>query len=121
MLKPYATEARSQFTLIYRGYDLEVTRAPSGWFVGVYPRSADLPILRQSDFYALLTKTRQSSKPETEWIGRCFHKRASFFHRSWKEVWFARMEKPRTGETEASPGSTGEPGDGREAPSPISR
>jgi len=52
MLKPYATEARSRFTLIYRGYDLEVTRAPSGWFVGVYPRSADLPILRQSDFYA---------------------------------------------------------------------
>jgi hypothetical protein len=34
MLKPYATEARSRFTLIYRGYDLEVTRAPSGWFVG---------------------------------------------------------------------------------------
>jgi hypothetical protein len=36
MLKPYATEARG-FTLIYRGYDLEVTRSPSGWFVGVYP------------------------------------------------------------------------------------
>jgi hypothetical protein len=41
MLKLYATEARSRFTLMYRGYDLEVTRAPSGWFVGVYPRSAD--------------------------------------------------------------------------------
>ena len=52
MLKPYATEARSRFTLIYRGYHLEVTRAPSGWFVGVYPRSADLPILSRSDFYA---------------------------------------------------------------------
>jgi hypothetical protein len=49
----YATEAiRNWFTLIYRGYDLEVTRAPSGWLVGVYPRSADLPILRRSDFYA---------------------------------------------------------------------
>ena len=52
MLKPYAMEARSRFTLIYRGYDLEVTRTPSGWFVGVYPRSADLPILSRSDFYA---------------------------------------------------------------------
>jgi hypothetical protein len=49
----YATEAiRNWFTLIYRGYDLEVTRAPSGWLVGVYPRSADLPILRRSDLYA---------------------------------------------------------------------
>jgi hypothetical protein len=52
MLKLYATEARSRFTLIYRGYDLEVTRAPSGWLVGVYPRRADLPILRRNDFYA---------------------------------------------------------------------
>jgi len=53
MLKLCATEAiRNCFTLIYRGYDLEVTRAPSGWLVGVYPRSADLPILRQSHFYA---------------------------------------------------------------------
>ena len=52
MLKLYATETRSRFTLIYRGYDLEVTRVPSGWFVGVYPRRADLPILRRSDFYA---------------------------------------------------------------------
>jgi hypothetical protein len=29
-----------------------VTRAKSGWLVGVYPRSADLPILRRSDFYS---------------------------------------------------------------------
>jgi hypothetical protein len=43
MLKLYATEAiRNRFALIYRGYDLEVTRAPSD----------DLPILRRSDFYA---------------------------------------------------------------------
>ena len=62
----YATEAiRNWFTLIYRGYDLEVTRAPSGWLVGVYPRSADLPILRRSDF-TRLTKTRQSFNPRTE-------------------------------------------------------
>ena len=53
MLNLYATEAiRNRFTLIYRGYDLEVTRASSGWLVGVYPRRADLPILRRSDFYA---------------------------------------------------------------------
>ena len=45
MLKLDATEARSRFTLIYRGYDLEVTRAPSGWFVGVCDTdSAKLPI-----------------------------------------------------------------------------
>jgi hypothetical protein len=53
MLKLYATEAiRDRFTLIYRGYALEVTRASSGWLVGVYPLSADVPILRRSDFYA---------------------------------------------------------------------
>jgi hypothetical protein len=53
MLSVYSTEAiRKRFTLIYRGYDLEVTRAKSGWLVGVYPRSADLPILRRSDFYS---------------------------------------------------------------------
>ena len=65
-MKLYATEAiRNRFTLIYRGYDLEVTRWPSGWTVGAYPRSSDLPILRQSDFYAgdqdnavVLAKTR---------------------------------------------------------------
>ena len=53
MLKLYATEAvRNRITLTYRGYDVELTRAPSGWRVGVYPRSADLPILSRSDFCA---------------------------------------------------------------------
>ena len=53
MLNLYSTEAiRNRFTLIYRGYDLEVTRASSGWMVGIYPRRADFPILRQSHFYA---------------------------------------------------------------------
>ena len=37
---------RAIFTLLYRGYDIEVSRAPSGWRVGVYPRTPDLPILR---------------------------------------------------------------------------
>ena len=40
------------FTLLYRGYDIEVSRAPSGWRVGVYPRTADLPILRCGEAYA---------------------------------------------------------------------
>ena len=40
------------FTLLYRGYDIEVSRAPSGWRVGVYPRTADLPILRCGKAYA---------------------------------------------------------------------
>ena len=53
MLTPYSTDAiRDRITLIYRGYDLELTRAPSGWLVGMYPRSADLPILPRSDFFA---------------------------------------------------------------------
>src|SRR6478736_804036 len=40
------------FTLLYRGYDIEVSRAPSGWRVGVYPRTADLPILRRGEVCA---------------------------------------------------------------------
>jgi hypothetical protein len=42
----------ADFTVTYRGYDIEVTRAPFGWRVGVYPRTADLPILRRSEVYA---------------------------------------------------------------------
>jgi hypothetical protein len=38
-----------QSKLVYRGYDLEVRRAPSGCHVGIYPRSADLPILSRCD------------------------------------------------------------------------
>ena len=53
MLKLYDTETvRSRITLIYRGYDLEFTRASAGWWVRVYPRSADLPILRRNDFFS---------------------------------------------------------------------
>jgi hypothetical protein len=40
------------FTLLYRGYDIEVSRAPSGWRVGVYPRTSDLPILRRGEVCA---------------------------------------------------------------------
>ena len=53
MLKLYATDGvRNRISLTYRGYDLELTRAPTGWLVGVHPRSADLPILSRSDFVA---------------------------------------------------------------------
>ena len=53
MLKLYATDAvRDRITLTYRDYDLELTRAPSGWLVGVHPRRPDLPILSRSDFCA---------------------------------------------------------------------
>jgi hypothetical protein len=45
-------ERALQSKLVYRGYDLEVRRAPSGWQVGVYPRSADLPILSHSEIFA---------------------------------------------------------------------
>ena len=50
MLRPYAAERALQSKLIYRGYDLELRRAPSGWQVGIYPRSADLPILSREIF-----------------------------------------------------------------------
>jgi hypothetical protein len=53
MLKLYATDGvRNRIFLTYRGYDLELTRAPTGWLVGVHPRSADLPIVSRSDFVA---------------------------------------------------------------------
>lgn len=42
----------ADFTVTYRGYDIEVNRSPYGWRVGVYPRTADLPILRRSEVYA---------------------------------------------------------------------
>jgi len=38
-----------QSKLVYRGYQLEVRRAPSGWRVGIYPRTADLPILSRCE------------------------------------------------------------------------
>jgi hypothetical protein len=34
------------------GYDLEIRHAPSGWRVGIYPRSADLPILSRCEIFA---------------------------------------------------------------------
>jgi chromosome condensin MukBEF MukE localization factor len=40
--------AKRQFTVVYRGYDLDLTRAPSGWCVGVHPKTADLPIIGRS-------------------------------------------------------------------------
>ena len=51
MLKP-TEDIRNRLTFAYRGYDLEVTRALSGWLVGMYPRTADLPILAQNNFIA---------------------------------------------------------------------
>ena len=52
MLRLYAAERALQSKLIYRGYDLEVRRARSGWQVGVYPRTADLPILSRCEIFA---------------------------------------------------------------------
>jgi hypothetical protein len=51
-VRSHPIQTAADFRFIYRGYDLEVTRAPSGWRVGVYPRTADLPILRRSEVYA---------------------------------------------------------------------
>ena len=52
MLRLYCWESAPQAKLVYRGYDLEVRRAPSGWQVGIYPRTADLPILSRCDVFA---------------------------------------------------------------------
>ena len=46
-------EQAVQSKLVYRGYDLEVRRAPSGWRVGIYPRTADRPILGRCEVAAL--------------------------------------------------------------------
>ena len=55
MLRLYAGERAQvlQSKLFYRGYDLEVKRARSGWRVGIYPRTADLPILSRCEVAAL--------------------------------------------------------------------
>jgi hypothetical protein len=45
----FTGENAVQSNLLYRGYQLEVRRAPSGWRVGIYPRTADLPILSRCD------------------------------------------------------------------------
>ena len=42
-------ELRTTYTMIYRGYAIEVSRGPTGWRAGVYPRSADLPILYRNE------------------------------------------------------------------------
>jgi hypothetical protein len=42
-----------QDKLVYRGYQLEVRRVPTGWRVGIYPRTADLPILSRCEVIAL--------------------------------------------------------------------
>ena len=48
----FTGENALQAQLLYRGYQLEVRRAPSGWRVGIYPRTADLPILSRSEVVA---------------------------------------------------------------------
>jgi len=49
----FTGENASQSKLLYRGYQLEVRRAPSGWRVGIYPRTADLPISSRCEVIAL--------------------------------------------------------------------
>ena len=51
MLRAYAAHA-AMFTVLYRGYHIEVSPEPSGWRAGVYPRSADLPILCRNEVHA---------------------------------------------------------------------
>ena len=53
MLGIYSKEAvaRRRCTLVYCGYDLEITRAFSDWRVELHPKTADLPILGVSEVY----------------------------------------------------------------------
>ena len=48
----FTGETTVQSKLLYRGYQLEVRRAPLGWRVGIYPRTADLPILSRCEVMA---------------------------------------------------------------------
>jgi hypothetical protein len=50
MLASYET---ATFTVLYRGYDIEVSRAPSGWRASVYPRSAMMSPLTNHQIKAL--------------------------------------------------------------------
>jgi hypothetical protein len=47
--------------LIYRGYAIEVKPATAGWRVAVYPKRADLPILRYSE---ILSRERERALEE---------------------------------------------------------
>ena len=49
----FTGKSAAQSKLLSRGYQLEVSRAPSGWRVGIYPRKADLPILGRCEVVAL--------------------------------------------------------------------
>ena len=57
--------AKRQFTVVYRGYDLDLTRAPSGWCVGVHPKTADLPIIGAAKSLQT-TRIRQLLEPRVE-------------------------------------------------------
>jgi hypothetical protein len=48
----FTTQQAIESKLVYRGYDLELRRAPAGWRVGIYPRRADLPILSRCEIIA---------------------------------------------------------------------
>jgi hypothetical protein len=54
MLGLYSREAvaRGRCTLVYRGYELEITREFSDWRVELHPKVADLPILGSIKFAA---------------------------------------------------------------------
>jgi hypothetical protein len=52
MLRLYAAECTLQSKVVYRGYNIEVRRAPPGWRVGIYPQNADLPILSHCEIFA---------------------------------------------------------------------
>ena len=68
MLKP-TEDIQNRLTLAYRGYDLELTRAFSGWLVGMYPRSADLPILSRNQFIARdENRAVAQAKKRIDWV-----------------------------------------------------
>ena len=63
MLKLYATDAvRDRITLTYRDYDLELTRAPSGWRVASIHAGLTFPFFREVIF-ALAMKKARSLRP----------------------------------------------------------
>ena len=100
MLKAISMQ-RAIFTLLYRGYDIEVSRAPSGWRVGVYPRTADLPILRCGEAYACVFLPSDGSwditlgyKDEEEYLPVCTNRESL---KDWAALvqWLAEQPWPK--------------------------
>ena len=58
-------EVRTAFTVVYRGYDIEVSRGPTGWRAGVYPRMI-AKVRSHSPVFGLRQFSHNPAKPKGE-------------------------------------------------------